>query len=126
MTPEDAKKIIDCLADGADPTTGEVLPPENPFNNPQVIRALFVASEALGRRAEREQRVRNLPPNAGKPWSEAQDKDLLADFDSGLPIRQLAAKHGRTEGGIASRLVRLGRVEERDEVFRRTPPAHEE
>ncbi|PYV13961.1 MAG: hypothetical protein DMG21_19695 [Acidobacteria bacterium] len=121
MSPLDAKKIIECLAHGADPDTGEALSEQSPFNDPQVIRAMFVALEALEKLAKREQRGRNLPHNAGNAWSDAEDKDLLADFDHGLPVKDLAAKHGRTQGAIASRLVRLGRIKERDEVYSRTP-----
>ena len=117
FSAEDARKIVECLAHGEDPETGEALAEQSPFNNPRVIRALFVASEALGRLAKREQRDRSLPHNAGHAWSEAEDKELLADFDNGVPVRDLAAKHGRTQGGIASRLVRLGRINERDEAY---------
>ena len=36
-----AKEIIRGLAEGIDPTMGEVLPKESVYNNPEVIRALF-------------------------------------------------------------------------------------
>ena len=47
MTHEEAKQIIDVLARGIDPATGEVLPENNPLNGPHVIRALFIAAKAL-------------------------------------------------------------------------------
>ena len=120
MSPLDAKKIVESLADGIDPETGEVLPGESPFNNPQVIRALFVASKALDKLAKRERRAHGLPHNAGKAWSDTEDKELLAAFDSGVSVKALSAKHARTEGAIASRLVRLGRIKERANAYGRT------
>lgn len=119
MSPLEAKKIIDALANGVDPETGEILPAQSTFNNPQVIRALFVAVKALDRAAKRAERDSSLPSNAGRPWPETEDKELLAIFDAGTPVKEIAAKHDRTQGAIASRLVRLGRIKDRADVDNR-------
>lgn len=47
MQAVEAKRIIEALATGIDPITGEVLPDDSPVNEPQVIRALFTAANAL-------------------------------------------------------------------------------
>jgi len=117
METSEVIKIIEALAKGIDPVTGEVFPDESPYNHPRVIRALFQALKALERVSERERRERNLPSNAGKPWSPDEDRLLVEAFDSRIPLRQIAAKHDRTEGGIASRLVRLGKIRERQEAY---------
>ena len=117
MSPLEAKRIVEALASGIDPETGEVLPAQSTFNSPQVIRALFVAGKALDRAAKRAERDNSLPGNAGRSWSDEEDKELLALFDSGAPVKSIAAKHGRTLGAIAARLVRLGRVKDRAEVY---------
>ena len=119
MSPREAKKIIESLANGIDSRTGEILPDENPFNNPNVVHALFVALKALDHAAKREQRDNSLPDNAGKSWSDEEDQVLLAAFDAELPIKEIARKHARTEGAIAARLVRLGRIKERADVYAR-------
>jgi hypothetical protein len=106
----EAKAIIDILATGTDPTTGEVLTDDSIFNQPEVIRALFVASKALEKLVEREKREKTLPSNAGKAWTDSEDAELLTAFDERLSIKELAIKHGRTEGAIESRLLRLGRT----------------
>jgi hypothetical protein len=49
MSLQETRRIIEALANGIDPETGEVLPAQNAVNNPQVIRALFVASRELDR-----------------------------------------------------------------------------
>lgn len=117
MSPLEAKRIVEALASGIDPETGEVLPAQSTFNSPQVIRALFVAGKALDSAAKRAERDNSLPGNAGRSWSDEEDKELLAIFDSGTPVKCIAAKHGRTQGAIAARLVRLGRIKDRAEVY---------
>jgi len=110
MSPNEAKSIIEALANGVDPETGEVLSAQSVFNNPQVIRALFIATNALDSLAKREKREKALPGNAGNAWSETEDSDLLSAFDAGGSIKDISAIHGRTQGAIATRLIRLGRI----------------
>jgi hypothetical protein len=117
MSPLEAKKIIEQLANGIDPETGEILPAQSIFNSPQVIRALFVASKALDGATRRADRNKSLPSNAGRSWSDEEDQGLLATFDDGTSVKEIAAKHGRTQGAIAARLVRLGRIKDRAEVY---------
>ena len=116
MSPLEAKKIIDALANGIDPETGEILPSQSTFNSPQVIRALFVAVSALDKAARRADRDTALPKNAGRSWSDEEDKQFLVIFDSGTPVKEIASRHGRTLGAISSRLVRLGRIKDSTEV----------
>ena len=103
--------------DGFDPVTGEVLPDTSPYNRPEVIRALARALDAMRRAHQTERRKRSLPPNAGKAWTKEEDIQLAEEFDKGVPANKIAAAHGRTRGGIAARLVRIGKVSERDEVL---------
>ena len=123
----DAMVVIETLANGIDPTTGNVLPEGSPYNHPTVIRAFFTslrAMERLRRRGERrerrrrkrEERGQGLSENAGRSWSAEEDQRLLAGFDNGTPLAAIAATHQRTEGAIAARLVRLGRISERSEA----------
>jgi hypothetical protein len=51
------------------------------------------------------------PANAGKPWSEPEDRALLDKFDEGLSIAELARAHDRAPAGIHARLARHGRVQ---------------
>ena len=113
MEPSEAIAILGALAEGVDPSTGEVLPPDNPCQNPQVIRALFLALRVLEDKRESKQLKRNLPENAGKPWDASEDELLCKRFDTGAIVREMAREHKRTEGSIRARLVRLGRVDAR-------------
>lgn len=49
--------------------------------------------------------------NAGKPWSADEDHQLLAAFDSGKSLSEIAQVHGRTQGGVRARLEKHGRLE---------------
>ena len=60
MSPNEAKLIIETLANGIDPETGEDLSGQSIFNNPQVIRALFVATKALDSLVKKEKTGRLL------------------------------------------------------------------
>lgn len=50
------------------------------------------------------------PANAGKPWTNLEEDKLLDEFDSKMSIAEIAKEHGRSEGGIEARLVKLGRI----------------
>src|SRR5688572_29247072 len=80
MELQSARQIIDTLARGIHPDTGEAMPPDSPYNAPAVIRALHVVSRALETPAETTAggpRPRPAAPaNAGKPWAPEDDAVL--------------------------------------------------
>jgi hypothetical protein len=109
MDEAKAFSIVSVLADGINPLTGEVFPDHSPYQSPEIVRALFVARAALeGKRRNRPRDT--LPANAGKPWTEEEDRKLLAQFDRGLAIAELALAHARTVAGIQARLEKHGRL----------------
>jgi hypothetical protein len=113
MTPQYASSIIRTLASGIDPTTGEVMADQSPFNQPDVIRALFVAAQVLGctpSASDSPPPSKCRPSNAGQSWSPEEDRKLLDGHDAGLTPKELATRHGRSKGAIDSRLVKLGRA----------------
>jgi len=111
-----AVEVIKSLAAGIDPYTGEVFQSGSTLQNPEVVRALFVAVTAMeGRktsvRAAAAPKNPALPSAAGKAWSETEDQELAQGFDGGASEKDLAAKHQRTLGAIRYRLVKLGRLD---------------
>lgn len=108
-----AKEIISALAEGIDPTTGEVLPDNSICNKGEIVRAFYAILNSLDEKKPK----KNMPANAGKPWT-GEDEDLLVHlYRSGTPKREICKALQRTESGIAARLVRLGIIENRD-IFR--------
>jgi len=110
MEQVQALTIVRSLADGVDPESGEVFPPESAYQRPQTVRALFAAAEALDRSERFERRKAQLPAKTGEPWSEEEDRKLLAAFDAGGALAELASGHQRTQTGIRARLVKYGRL----------------
>lgn len=113
MDDNKALAIVSALANGVNPQTGETFEEDSPYQSADVIRALYVAVRALeitNRSKARTSRAR-MPANAGKPWSEQEDRQLLERFDSGLSVPQLAQAHDRTVAGIQARLERHGRMQ---------------
>ncbi len=112
MKTTDTMHIIQALANGTDPVTGEVFPDASPYNHPKIIRALFQTLKALEQLQEREQRQKSLPGKAGEPWLDHEDVELIKDFDAGTPTKELAEKHERSKAAIEARLIKLGKISE--------------
>lgn len=90
MDSSQALGIIQALADGIDPRSGEVFAAESPYQNAQIVRALVVALRSLQERIEMENRRRSLPGNVGKPWSVEDESLLSSEFDTGKDVAELA------------------------------------
>ena len=108
-----AREILSSLADGIDPTTGEVLPDNSVCNKGEVVRAFYAVLNHLGDKTHEE----CMPANAGKTWSKKDDNLLTNLYQSGASKKDICDALQRTEAGIAARLVRLQLIENRD-VFR--------
>lgn len=89
-------EILKALAVGTEPVTGEIFPVDSPYNQPQIIRALFFASNQLEALAEK--------GNEGLQWSEQEDELLTERFGNSIKITELAKLHSRT---IKARLLKL-------------------
>ena len=115
MEKADALKIIQQLADGIDPQTGQAFCADSPYQHADTVRALFVALRALDAPPAPKPRAaatgENAPSNSGKPWPEDEDKALAAAFDAGGKIPELATQHQRSRFAIEARLAKLGRIE---------------
>src|SRR5581483_11867873 len=104
-----ALEVIQSLAAGTDPCTGEVFGPGSALQNPEIVRALFVAAAAL-QSAARPITIKtpkpkdpSAPSAAGKAWSADEETQLASEFDAGMSEQEIAAKHARTLGAIRYR-----------------------
>lgn len=93
-------EILQALVAGTDPVTGEVFPADSPYNQAEIIRALFFAINQLETLAEK--------GNQSLAWSEQEDELLSERFGNGTKITELARLHSRTYGAIKARLIKLG------------------
>ena len=102
-----AKEIISALAEGVDPTIGEVLPDNSVCNKGEIVRAFYAVLNHLDEKKPK----KNLPANAGKPWSVEDDAKLKSCYEAGMSRAELCSEFERTSGGIKSRLLLLGLIE---------------
>ena len=110
MEQAQALGVVRSLANGVDPETGEVFPADSAYQRPLVVRALYEAAAALERMERFERRKAQMPAKTGEPWSEDEDRKLLAGFDAGRALQELAAAHERTMGAVRARLLKYGRI----------------
>lgn len=107
-----AKELLASLADGVDPLTGEVLPEESVCNRAEIVRAFHCILAALPSKPKKKQ-----PENAGKPWSQEDDAVLCRMYDTGSTKKEMCAHFKRSEGGIAARLIHLGKIAEQEQFY---------
>lgn len=88
---------------------GVPLPPEHLCLEPAVNAALWCALGALDDVALRQERRARLPDKVGKPWSAAEDAELVRAFDAGEALAMIAGRLSRTRAGVRARLERHGR-----------------
>ena len=95
--------VLKALAQGADPRTGELLTQGGVLERAEVREALAAAAAALERRGPR-------PGMVGKRWTAEEEARLVAAFDAGKAVKDIAAELERKRGGVRSRLIRLGKI----------------
>ena len=110
MNETEALAVVRSLANGVDPSTGEVFPAESPYQRADTVRALYAAAQALEKAGRSARRRTELPTNTGQPWTEDEDRRLLAAFDAGRGLAEIAGAHSRTQAGVKARLVKYGRL----------------
>ena len=110
MQEQRAREILQSLVQGIDPFDGEDLPPGTVLQQADVLRALLAGVAALDQLAARASRCALLPQNIGRAWSAEEQSMLIEAFQSGEPVTDIAAKHGRTLRAIEARLEKLGLI----------------
>ena len=110
MQEQRARKILQALVQGVDPTTGAELEAGTVLQRADVLRALLTGVAALEQLSARAQRRAQLPENVGLPWTDDEERALISGFQAGDPLTDIAVKHGRTLRAIEARLERLGLI----------------
>ena len=116
MEREQALKILNALANGVHPVTGEVFAEDSPYQHPDTVRALFEAVRALGggRNAARtgeQGPAGEMPAGAFVRWTPEEEERLAAEFDAGRTTAELAKLHERSRAAIEARLLKLGKID---------------
>jgi len=116
MEQELTLKILNALANGVHPATGEKFGADSPYQHPDTVRALFEAVRAVeggsAPAASAERKPGALPQSgSGSRWSTEEEERLATAFDAGKTVDDLARAHNRSRAAIEARLVRLGKMD---------------
>ena len=116
MEREQAMKILNALANGVHPATGEVFAADSPYQHPDTVRALFEAVRAIeGARPvtvqSEERKSGDMPANTFVRWTPEEEERLAAAFDAGRTSAELAKIHNRSRAAIEARLLKLGKID---------------
>lgn len=115
MEREQTLRILNALANGVHPATGEKFAADGPYQHPDTVRALFEAMRAVeggAAVAPASERKSAFPQSgAGSRWSTEEEERLAGGFDAGRTVDELARAHNRSRAAIEARLVRLGKMD---------------
>jgi len=113
-------ETLKSLAEGVDPASGQPFPAGSAYQQPDTVRALFSALQALEGTASqvaakpaspgKAAADKVAPGNAGMPWSKEEDARLAQAYDAGKSIEELALAHQRSQWAIEARLVRMEKI----------------
>jgi hypothetical protein len=117
MQREQTLKILNALASGVHPSTGEVFGADSPYQHPDTVRALFEAVRMIegsppareGQNPER--RAGEMPANTFVRWTTEEEERLAAAFDAGKTSAELAKLHNRSRAAIEARLLKMGKID---------------
>ena len=87
-----AKELLEVLADGVNPLTGEVLSPEDSCNQAEIVRALHTVLRSL--QVQPVKLKKPHPENAGKPWTKEDETLLIELYQSGIPKKDICNVFG--------------------------------
>jgi len=116
MEREQALKILNALANGVHPMTGEIFSADSPYQHPDTVRALFEAVRAMDGSspppaATPERKAAEMPANTFVRWTPDEEQRLAAAFDTGKTSAELAKAHNRSRAAIEARLLKLGKID---------------
>ena len=104
-----ALKTLNELVKGVNPEPDSIWS-STYYPSAQIKKVLLGAISAIDQESESYFLKQSLYSNAGKTWRADEDLKVAEEFDAGIDIAQIAIKHGRTPGGIKSRLALLVKI----------------
>lgn len=112
MERQQALRILNSLANGVHPATGEVFAADSPYQHPDTVRALFEAVRCLDRtKGEDKHNATEVASSTFVRWTPDEEERLSAAFDAGKTSAELAKLHNRSRAAIEARLLKLGKID---------------
>ena len=110
MKKSEARLYLVALANGIDPLTGEILPSDHMLHDESVAEALRTAIKSLeeGPPTDDTRWIRqNGKLNAGRPWTDDDNRELLRLHRAQIPVEEIARKLQRRTRGVNNQLSLL-------------------
>ncbi|MCX7240018.1 MAG: hypothetical protein NTU86_06235 [Burkholderiales bacterium] len=107
MDNEQKLKVLESLAKGINPLTGEILGGGDFLLHPTISDALQFAASIC---RDREGKKLGQAENVGQKWSREEDLLVSNSYSSGKTIQEIATTQHRTQRAIRSRLTKLGLI----------------
>lgn len=118
MNTAQARRILEQLLEGVHPLTGEILPADHVCAEPEIIRALHKAIQALDQASppppqEQQAKETQKSKSSGSrtrtkaPWTEKEDQYLREQWQAGQPVEEIAKQVKRNTRTVSCRLVYL-------------------
>jgi len=115
MEREQTLRILNALASGVHPATGEQFAADSPYQHPNTVRALYESIQILqstpALHATRNQKPTSGLSITGNRWTTEEEERLVAAFDSGKSVDEIVRVHNRSRAAIEARLVKLGKLD---------------
>lgn len=115
MEREQTLRILNALANGVHPATGEQFASDSPYQHPDTVRALYESIRAVQAPqtapATRDPKSASALSNRGNPWTPEEEERLASAFDAGKGVDEIVRNHNRSRAAIEARLVKLGRLD---------------
>jgi hypothetical protein len=116
MEQEQAVRILNALANGIHPGTGEVFSSDSPYQHPDTVRALFEALHVMSGiehkpATTQEHRSASTASNMFARWTADEEQRLTSQFEAGKTSAELAVLLNRSRAAIEARLLKLGKID---------------
>ena len=111
MERQQALRILNSLANGVHPATGEVFAADSAYQHPDTVRALFEAVRFLDRAEGDGKRDLAGAVDHLRTMDRGGGGALAAGFDTGKTSAELAKLHNRSRAAIEARLLKLGKID---------------
>ncbi|MBM3356379.1 MAG: hypothetical protein FJY54_01435 [Betaproteobacteria bacterium] len=111
MEREQTLKVLNALANGIHPATGEKFSADSPYQHPDTVRALFEALRLVEGARVPDRGLEQPVSGSGSRWSPEEEQRLASAFDGGRTVEELVRVHNRSRAAIEARLVKLGKLD---------------
>lgn len=99
-------KTLQSLSEGVNPYTGEIMSGFDDKLRNDLFEIILYFDKKTKREVERKEKYNN----AGQPWSNEEDDQLIEEYNNKISLKEISKIHNRTTGAIKLRLLHLHQI----------------